>query len=76
MASEMIAFNTSLLDVRSEGCKMKVYPDNLPVASVMIVCHNEAWSTLLWGTKLVGVIHTALPIWGDPLHVMFFVTCT
>lgn len=24
----------------------------------------------------MGVIRTVLPIWGDPLHVMFFVTCT
>uniref|UniRef100_A0A8D2LRE7 Polypeptide N-acetylgalactosaminyltransferase n=1 Tax=Varanus komodoensis TaxID=61221 RepID=A0A8D2LRE7_VARKO len=47
MASDMIAFNRSLPDVRLEGCKTKVYPDELPNTSVVIVFHNEAWSTLL-----------------------------
>uniref|UniRef100_M4AFK1 Polypeptide N-acetylgalactosaminyltransferase n=2 Tax=Xiphophorus TaxID=8082 RepID=M4AFK1_XIPMA len=47
MASEMIALNRSLPDVRLEGCKNKLYPDNLPRTSVVIVFHNEAWSTLL-----------------------------
>ncbi|XP_039191347.1 polypeptide N-acetylgalactosaminyltransferase 13 isoform X1 [Crotalus tigris] len=47
MASDMIAFNRSLPDVRLEGCKTKVYPDELPTTSVVIVFHNEAWSTLL-----------------------------
>ena len=47
MASEMIELNRSLPDVRLEGCKTKVYPDNLPTTSVVIVFHNEAWSTLL-----------------------------
>ncbi|XP_039188160.1 polypeptide N-acetylgalactosaminyltransferase 1 isoform X2 [Crotalus tigris] len=47
MASEIIALNRSLPDVRLEGCKTKLYPDNLPTTSVVIVFHNEAWSTLL-----------------------------
>ncbi|KAJ3597440.1 hypothetical protein NHX12_000965 [Muraenolepis orangiensis] len=47
MASEMIALNRSLPDVRLEGCKNKLYSDNLPRTSVVIVFHNEAWSTLL-----------------------------
>lgn len=28
-------------------CKTKVYADNLPTTSVVIVFHNEAWTTLL-----------------------------
>ncbi|XP_041118007.1 polypeptide N-acetylgalactosaminyltransferase 13-like isoform X1 [Polyodon spathula] len=47
MASDMIALNRSLPDVRLEGCKTKVYPDALPNTSIVIVFHNEAWSTLL-----------------------------
>lgn len=47
MASDLIALNRSLPDVRLEGCKTKVYPDELPNTSVVIVFHNEAWSTLL-----------------------------
>ncbi|XP_038645487.1 polypeptide N-acetylgalactosaminyltransferase 13 isoform X2 [Scyliorhinus canicula] len=47
MASDMIAFNRTLPDVRLEGCKTKVYQDDLPDTSVVIVFHNEAWSTLL-----------------------------
>ncbi|XP_041433695.1 polypeptide N-acetylgalactosaminyltransferase 13 S homeolog isoform X2 [Xenopus laevis] len=47
MASDLIALNRSLPDVRLEGCKTKVYPDELPNTSIVIVFHNEAWSTLL-----------------------------
>ncbi|XP_069075659.1 polypeptide N-acetylgalactosaminyltransferase 1 isoform X2 [Pleurodeles waltl] len=47
MASEMIALNRSLPDVRLEGCKTKVYDDHLLTTSVVIVFHNEAWTTLL-----------------------------
>ncbi|XP_072903436.1 polypeptide N-acetylgalactosaminyltransferase 13 isoform X2 [Hemitrygon akajei] len=47
MASDMIALNRTLPDVRLEGCKTKVYQDDLPDTSVVIVFHNEAWSTLL-----------------------------
>uniref|UniRef100_A0A8C2ZD31 Polypeptide N-acetylgalactosaminyltransferase n=1 Tax=Cyclopterus lumpus TaxID=8103 RepID=A0A8C2ZD31_CYCLU len=47
MASDMIALNRSLPDVRLDGCKTKLYPDELPNTSIVIVFHNEAWSTLL-----------------------------
>ncbi|XP_038870089.1 polypeptide N-acetylgalactosaminyltransferase 13-like isoform X2 [Salvelinus namaycush] len=47
MASDMIALNRSLPDVRLDGCKTKVYTDDLPNTSIVIVFHNEAWSTLL-----------------------------
>ncbi|XP_023857598.1 polypeptide N-acetylgalactosaminyltransferase 13 isoform X1 [Salvelinus sp. IW2-2015] len=47
MASDMIALNRSLPDVRLDGCKTKVYADDLPNTSIVIVFHNEAWSTLL-----------------------------
>uniref|UniRef100_A0A672HSR6 Polypeptide N-acetylgalactosaminyltransferase n=1 Tax=Salarias fasciatus TaxID=181472 RepID=A0A672HSR6_SALFA len=47
LASDMIALNRSLPDVRLDGCKTKVYSDDLPNTSIVIVFHNEAWSTLL-----------------------------
>ncbi|CAK8696058.1 unnamed protein product [Clavelina lepadiformis] len=47
LASEMIALNRSLPDVRMDGCKSKDYLKDLPKTSVVIVFHNEAWSTLL-----------------------------
>ncbi|KAJ8679434.1 hypothetical protein QAD02_015221 [Eretmocerus hayati] len=47
MASDMIWLNRSLKDVRLAGCKDKVYPKKLPDTSIVIVFHNEAWSTLL-----------------------------
>lgn len=47
LASDMISLNRSLQDVRLEGCKTKVYPRLLPATSIVIVFHNEAWTTLL-----------------------------
>lgn len=48
MASDRIPLNRSLPDVRKKDCKMKSYPlHDLPTTSVIIVFHNEAWSTLL-----------------------------
>jgi len=47
LVSDLISVNRSLKDVRLETCKRKVYPALLPSTSVVIVFHNEAWSTLL-----------------------------
>lgn len=47
MASDMISLNRSLSDVRNPDCKLKNYPTKLPTTSIVIVFHNEAWSTLL-----------------------------
>ncbi|XP_030846514.1 polypeptide N-acetylgalactosaminyltransferase 1 [Strongylocentrotus purpuratus] len=47
LASDMIAFNRSLPDVRPQQCKSLVYPEVLPTTSVIIIFHNEAFSALL-----------------------------
>ncbi|KAG8178088.1 hypothetical protein JTE90_017438 [Oedothorax gibbosus] len=57
LASDRIALNRSLLDVRLEGCKDKVYPTYLPTTTIVIVFHNEAWSTLL--RTVYSVIRTS-----------------
>ncbi|KFM78535.1 Polypeptide N-acetylgalactosaminyltransferase 5, partial [Stegodyphus mimosarum] len=59
LASDRIALNRSLLDVRMEGCKKKEYPKFLPTTSIVIVFHNEAWSTLL--RTVFSVIRTSPP---------------
>ncbi|CAK9300295.1 unnamed protein product [Gordionus sp. m RMFG-2023] len=45
--SELIALNRTLPDTRAPGCYAKQYPWNLPNSSIIIVYHNEAWTTLL-----------------------------
>ncbi|OQR75654.1 polypeptide N-acetylgalactosaminyltransferase 5-like [Tropilaelaps mercedesae] len=47
LASERIALNRSLPDVRLPACLQKTYPPRLPTTSIVIVFHNEAWTTLL-----------------------------
>ena len=44
--SSLISLNRELPDVRSEVCRNKTYK-NLPRASVVIIFHNEFWSTLM-----------------------------
>lgn len=47
LASDMISLNRSLQDIRQADCKTKQYPTLMPSTSIVIVFHNEAWSTLL-----------------------------
>ena len=47
VASDLVSLNRRLPDVRHEKCQNVQYPDRLPKTSVIIVFHNEAWSTLL-----------------------------
>lgn len=46
-ASDDIALNRSLHDLRHPKCRDKVYLADLPRASVVVPFHNEHWSTLL-----------------------------
>ncbi|XP_013399940.1 polypeptide N-acetylgalactosaminyltransferase 13-like isoform X3 [Lingula anatina] len=47
IASDGIALDRSLPDVRNPACKSVEYPKDLPTASVVIIFHNEAWTPLL-----------------------------
>ncbi|XP_046550441.1 polypeptide N-acetylgalactosaminyltransferase 5-like isoform X2 [Haliotis rubra] len=47
MVSDRISVHRRLPDRRLDECKSRVYPADLPPASVIICFHNEAWSTLL-----------------------------
>ncbi|KAG4065868.1 hypothetical protein HA402_012546 [Bradysia odoriphaga] len=47
LASEMMSLHRSLPDPRYNECKNLSYPRKLPTTSVIIIFHNEAWTTLL-----------------------------
>ncbi|XP_077978531.1 polypeptide N-acetylgalactosaminyltransferase 13-like [Glandiceps talaboti] len=47
VVSDIISFERSVADVRHPLCDSVRYSKNLPTASVVIIFHNEAWSTLL-----------------------------
>lgn len=47
VASDKIAMNRTIPDLRMSECKHWQYPEKLPTASVIIVFHNEGFSTLL-----------------------------
>ncbi|XP_065559297.1 polypeptide N-acetylgalactosaminyltransferase 3-like isoform X5 [Artemia franciscana] len=48
MASDKISLDRTMPDVRKQACQDKKYITSLlPTTSVIIVFHNEAWSTLL-----------------------------
>ena len=46
LVSDEISLNRTVPDQREEECKYWDYPTNLPTASVILVFHNEGWSTL------------------------------
>ncbi|XP_035282568.1 N-acetylgalactosaminyltransferase 7-like isoform X2 [Anguilla anguilla] len=47
VASDMISLDRSVNDLRHEECKYWHYDENLLTSSVIIVFHNEGWSTLM-----------------------------
>lgn len=47
VASDRVASNRSLPDLRDPKCLDIKYPKLLPTATVIMVVHNEAWSVLL-----------------------------
>lgn len=47
IASNMMSLQRSLEDMRHPDCYTINYPTRLPKASVIIVFHNEVWSTLI-----------------------------
>jgi len=47
LASGMISLNRALPDNRSEYCKTKKYPRNLPKASVIVMLHDDDWMLLM-----------------------------
>lgn len=47
LASEKMSLHRSLPDPRSNECKKLTYPERLPTTSVIIIFHDEAWTTLL-----------------------------
>jgi hypothetical protein len=60
MASDMISVDRILSDMRSESCQRLSYDiAQLPRTSLIIVFHNEAWSTLL--RTVHSVINTSPP---------------
>ena len=47
IVSDEISLNRTVPDTREEECRYWDYPTDLPTASVILVFHNEGWSTLL-----------------------------
>lgn len=46
-ASDQISLRRTLPDMRFQECRRKQYPTALPRTSIVIVVHNEPWSTLM-----------------------------
>ena len=47
IVSDEISLNRTVPDTREKECRNWDYPTDLPTASVILVFHNEGWSTLL-----------------------------
>ncbi len=47
LVSDEISLNRTVPDLREDECKYWDYPADLPKATVVLVFHNEGWSTLL-----------------------------
>nr|XP_057938921.1 N-acetylgalactosaminyltransferase 7 isoform X1 [Doryrhamphus excisus] len=47
VASDMISLDRTISDIRHEECKYWHYDERLLTSSVVIVFHNEGWSTLM-----------------------------
>lgn len=47
VASDMISLDRTISDLRHDECKYWHYNENLLTASVIVVFHNEGWSTLM-----------------------------
>ncbi|XP_064600145.1 N-acetylgalactosaminyltransferase 7-like [Liolophura sinensis] len=47
VASDKVSLDRVVPDTRMEECKYWHYPEKLPKASVILVFHNEGWSTLI-----------------------------
>jgi len=47
LVSDEISLNRTVPDQREEECRYWDYPTDLPTASVILVFHNEGWTTLL-----------------------------
>ncbi|ESP00759.1 hypothetical protein LOTGIDRAFT_173115 [Lottia gigantea] len=68
LISEKLSFTRPLPDTRDPQCKDKVYPTNLPKASIVICFYNEAYSSLL---RTVHSIYHRSP--NDLIHEVILV---
>ncbi|XP_023931769.1 N-acetylgalactosaminyltransferase 7-like [Lingula anatina] len=59
IASDKIAMDRNIPDTRPDECKYWQYPEKLPTASVILVFHNEGFSTLV--RTVHSVINTSPP---------------
>ncbi|ESO86827.1 hypothetical protein LOTGIDRAFT_194702 [Lottia gigantea] len=60
--SDKISLDRTVPDTRMDECKYWHYPEKLPSASVILVFHNEGWSTL------VRTVHSVIN--SSPSHLL------